>query len=566
MKDMKASLKFWMPTLLSCLTTLALGLSAQAAESDEVKACLEFSNYGEALNVQVSAETHSSAIVGFELDPENMRRDILELSGRAKTAEGSVIDDRFSRGGRAQYRTVIHRHLQDLQIPFYEEVIPEPTFIKKGPEPIAVNKEIDGALDFERASDEFLEKFWHSDEYMAYKLFLNRFLGFQEPSDLRKFSYKIAAQIHTFRKDQKKMKSFPGIAVNSVKMSMGVDQWNALLIDATRILSKMKMGKMAEKQARQQQSREEVTQAPSDQSGLPYAVNVIGEIRGTVHPEKVIEVTAHYDTTGVGKPGADDNGSGLATLYEMMRIFKKYPPKSTIRFVFMDLEERGCVGSKYHAQQLLKEKENILGVLVVDTIGYHPLRASGEKPVFVVELATSRDYPNASDYKRAVQMTDVMAWQNARYHRYTEMSVETDGALPDTADHGSFIRAGIPAVLVAAPYEGDFVNPGYHKMSDVIENYNWLYFTEIAKMLVETVATISGVHLSPAQIAQISPDIVSHINEVSQQADLNQHHRSTVKNKSGSKPSCGVGFSGAAGSSFDSDYYSRYYDEYGGCD
>ena len=81
------------------------------------------------------------------------------------------------------------------------------------------------------------------------------------------------------------------------------------------------------------------------------AVNLVGRIRGTVHPQQALVVTAHYDHLGVRKGavfnGADDNASGVAALLEVARRFREVPPQHSVLFVALDAEEQGLVGAKH---------------------------------------------------------------------------------------------------------------------------------------------------------------------------------------------------------------------------
>ena len=81
------------------------------------------------------------------------------------------------------------------------------------------------------------------------------------------------------------------------------------------------------------------------------AVNLVGRIRGTVHPQQVLVVTAHYDHLGVRKGevfnGADDNASGVAALLEVARRFQEAPPQHSVLFVALDAEEQGLIGAKH---------------------------------------------------------------------------------------------------------------------------------------------------------------------------------------------------------------------------
>ncbi len=50
------------------------------------------------------------------------------------------------------------------------------------------------------------------------------------------------------------------------------------------------------------------------------AVNLEIEIDGSLQPEEIVMIGAHYDTIS-DCPGANDNGSGVASLLELARLF-----------------------------------------------------------------------------------------------------------------------------------------------------------------------------------------------------------------------------------------------------
>ena len=80
--------------------------------------------------------------------------------------------------------------------------------------------------------------------------------------------------------------------------------------------------------------------------------NVIGDIRGTIHPDEVIMVGGHLDSWDIGQ-GAHDDGTGIVQSIEVLRLFKALgiKPSHTIRMVaFMD-EEYGQTGAKVYADE-----------------------------------------------------------------------------------------------------------------------------------------------------------------------------------------------------------------------
>ncbi|MEX2350002.1 MAG: M20/M25/M40 family metallo-hydrolase [Flavobacteriaceae bacterium] len=101
--------------------------------------------------------------------------------------------------------------------------------------------------------------------------------------------------------------------------------------------------------------------------------NVIGEIKGSVHPERIILVGAHIDSWDLGE-GAHDDGAGVVQSMEVMRMFKNlnYTPKHTIRIVLFMNEENGTRGAKKYAEEAEKNKEPHIFGIESDAGGFSP--------------------------------------------------------------------------------------------------------------------------------------------------------------------------------------------------
>jgi Zn-dependent M28 family amino/carboxypeptidase len=83
------------------------------------------------------------------------------------------------------------------------------------------------------------------------------------------------------------------------------------------------------------------------QTGPAYtSYNVIGELRGTTHPEEVVVIGAHLDSWDLGT-GALDNGANVAVLIDVARQMKRLGirPARTLRFALWNGEEQGMFGS-----------------------------------------------------------------------------------------------------------------------------------------------------------------------------------------------------------------------------
>lgn len=101
--------------------------------------------------------------------------------------------------------------------------------------------------------------------------------------------------------------------------------------------------------------------------------NVIGEIRGSKNPEKIITVGGHLDSWD-NTEGAHDDGVGCIHSMDVGRIFKelKIKPNNTIRTVlFMD-EETNQRGGKTYAEQAKSKNEIIIAALESDAGGFTP--------------------------------------------------------------------------------------------------------------------------------------------------------------------------------------------------
>jgi Zn-dependent M28 family amino/carboxypeptidase len=75
--------------------------------------------------------------------------------------------------------------------------------------------------------------------------------------------------------------------------------------------------------------------------------NVVGEIRGSKHPDEVVVLGGHIDSWDVGQ-GAQDDGSGIMATFEAVSLLQKLGlhPQRTIRLVFWVNEENGGAGGK----------------------------------------------------------------------------------------------------------------------------------------------------------------------------------------------------------------------------
>src|SRR2546430_8512341 len=102
------------------------------------------------------------------------------------------------------------------------------------------------------------------------------------------------------------------------------------------------------------------------------SANVIGDIKGSEHPEQDVIVYGHLDSWDLGT-GAIDDGAGVAVSMEVANLIQKLhlKPKRTIRVIAWMNEENGSRGSKQYAKD--HGKENHFAAMETDNGAGHPL-------------------------------------------------------------------------------------------------------------------------------------------------------------------------------------------------
>lgn len=110
-----------------------------------------------------------------------------------------------------------------------------------------------------------------------------------------------------------------------------------------------------------------------EQRGPRESYSVIGEIKGSEHPEEIILVGGHLDSWDVGG-GAHDDGAGCVHAMDVMYLFKvmNYKPKRTLRCVLFQNEENGLAGGRTYAEISNERKEYHLAAIESDAGGFTP--------------------------------------------------------------------------------------------------------------------------------------------------------------------------------------------------
>ena len=221
--------------------------------------------------------------------------------------------------------------------------------------------------------------------------------------------------------------------------------------------------------------RQSFVQPPASRIPTPTTItNVVATLRGTTNPERVYVVTGHYDSrvTDVmnftsDAPGADDDGSGVAAVMELARVFATRPTAATIMFAAVAGEEQGLYGSAYLAAQLKAAGADVQAMFSNDIIGTgNALDGTPADPrtvrLFVEGVPTSETAAQASIRQSVGGENDGPSRQLGRFvsavaeNEFTGMRVRVvwrrDRFLRGS-DHLSFLQQGYPAARFTEPRE-----------------------------------------------------------------------------------------------------------------
>lgn len=206
---------------------------------------------------------------------------------------------------------------------------------------------------------------------------------------------------------------------------------------------------------------------------IPHIVNlknVVATLKGTdVTDNRIIVISAHLDSratldndsTGFA-PGANDDGSGVAAILEMVRIMSARKFSATIVFMAVSGEEHGLYGAKHMAAKAKQENWNIIAMLNNDMIGNSGssetllndnmrVRVFSEGvPAFETEqMASVRKFTSGENDSKARQLARYIKETGERYVEQLNVSlVLRNDRFGRGGDHTPFCQEGFTAVRI----------------------------------------------------------------------------------------------------------------------
>ena len=212
------------------------------------------------------------------------------------------------------------------------------------------------------------------------------------------------------------------------------------------------------------------------------SMNIIGVVRGTdakLRDEYVV-FSSHQDHDGVRFDmagdsiwnGADDNASTSVALFAIARAWVRQPSKRSALFIFHGSEERGLLGSLWHAAHPVIPLASMAAVLNGDMMGRnHPDTAS--------ILGVQPPHRNSSS------LVSMAIEANNRTGKFVLDSIwdrptHTEGWY-FRSDHLPYARAGVPALMYSTNLHQDYHtardNPDRINFPKLTRMTQWMYLT-----------------------------------------------------------------------------------------
>lgn len=191
--------------------------------------------------------------------------------------------------------------------------------------------------------------------------------------------------------------------------------------------------------------------------------NVAAILPGSKHPDQTIIYSGHWDHLGVGAPAADgdtiyngavDNGTGIAAMLELARVFGKAPPtERSVLFLAVTAEEKGLLGSEYYAANPLYPLGKTVAMINMDAL------AVG---------GPTRDFTIRGNQK--LDLLDQLVETAKQWQmQYTpDPKPETGGFF--RSDHFTLAKRGVPAISYGSGQ--DLVDGGIEAGKAVAQQYN----------------------------------------------------------------------------------------------
>ncbi|MBN2070288.1 MAG: M28 family peptidase [Candidatus Krumholzibacteriota bacterium] len=219
-----------------------------------------------------------------------------------------------------------------------------------------------------------------------------------------------------------------------------------------------------------------------------FGKNIIFRREGETLPGNRIIICGHYDSINrstdpfVCAPGADDNGSGVASVMECARLLADARLEKTVEFILFDGEELGLMGSVAFARDL-DPSVTYEGVFNIDMAGND---YAGNSTISVA------GYDGTAD----TVLVDLLMRSSESYNRIYSLDWGFRGSHQPASDNLAFKEIDeIPAVLIIET--GYFENPHYHNCTDLVDFMDFNYVADVVRSVLGAAVSLAGLRSVP---------------------------------------------------------------------
>ncbi len=222
--------------------------------------------------------------------------------------------------------------------------------------------------------------------------------------------------------------------------------------------------------------------------------NIVITFPGETIPEEQVLFTAHYDSCVVFEgdpmnyaPGANDNGTGVATILEAVRIFSRMKFDRTVKLILFSGEENFQQGS--HAYVTQHGSDPIIGVVNMDMFGtdkdndrcfeLYVGKLDSSRQLADLFIQTIKDNNLNLKYDYLTNTAYALADQAAFWEENIPAVTAMENFLPETSEGGCIVQD-----------RTDF----WHLPGDTIDTINLPYAFDIGLAGTFTVLNLAGAH------------------------------------------------------------------------
>lgn len=185
--------------------------------------------------------------------------------------------------------------------------------------------------------------------------------------------------------------------------------------------------------------------------------DILVTIPGTAGESEIL-VMAHIDTrvnnladSTTFAPGANDDGSGISCLLEIVRLLSEVPLEQTVKCLFVTCEEQSLGGSAFMAAKAREENWPLIAVINNDMIGNAEASGTHLVETDVVRIfSESRSGVDSNERQLARYVKEI----GERYvPGHTVKLMYRADRYRRGGDHSSFVNQGFTAVRMTEYYE-----------------------------------------------------------------------------------------------------------------